>query len=381
MANESHHLVVPVNMEATAYEGFLRLPEAGHLKTSLWISVVGINPRKATLEDAKLDVSEELADLLQGHEETVRTRMREATSISTFLSELANLARHLLSRRPPLATPAPEFYSRLLTDIAEIGWSNVVWMDAHLTTFRFQISDAAGRRHQLMVRLPPQYPGRAPTVALQLPEPLKLTWQPDYGLPALLQQCQSAMAKYQDLWACLEDLDRHAWVMEPEQPSPEDRDRRIAVGQHCSMHITLDVQKPRAYPRYGLMGPDSAVAELRQCLHDRQGLWDESRMPRENLEEVLGQQLPKKLAAAQMEDASLDCCICYAYRLPTEDGQQGPVPDVHCDNRRCSRPFHRACLLEWLQSVPGTRKSFSTVFGQCPFCEEPVAVKALCHDV
>lgn len=65
MDTESCHLVVPVNMEATAYEGFLAIPEAGHLETSMWISMMGIDPRAATLEGVRLEVSEELADLLQ----------------------------------------------------------------------------------------------------------------------------------------------------------------------------------------------------------------------------------------------------------------------------------------------------------------------------
>jgi hypothetical protein len=55
----------------------------------------------------------------------------------------------------------------------------------------------------------------------------------------------------------------------------------------------------------------------------------------------------------------------------------GPPPDVNCNNGPCSRPFHRTCLLEWLQAVPTTRKSFNMLFGQCPFCDSSIAVRAL----
>jgi FANCL UBC-like domain 1 len=65
MSTETQHLIVPVNAEATAYEGFLSIPEAGHLQTSLWIRMIGVDPQKRTLENARLEVSEEFSDLLQ----------------------------------------------------------------------------------------------------------------------------------------------------------------------------------------------------------------------------------------------------------------------------------------------------------------------------
>ena len=40
------------------------------------------------------------------------------------------------------------------------------------------------------------------------------------------------------------------------------------------------------------------------------------RMPRENLEALLQMKLPSRTLAAE-DDISADCCICYAYRLPT----------------------------------------------------------------
>ena len=36
----------------------------------------------------------------------------------------------------------------------------------------------------------------------------------------------------------------------------------------------------------------------------------------------------------------MDCGICYAYRL------DGKTPDKVCDNSRCGRFYHQACLYE-----------------------------------
>lgn len=85
----------------------------------------------------------------------------------------------------------------------------------------------------------------------------------------------------------------------------------------------------------------------------------------------------------EVEDgASVECGICYTYRLPTDDGTaaaasaEGVEPDVSCANARCGRQFHRPCLVEWLRGLPTTRQSFVTLFGACPYCGEGIRVAA-----
>lgn len=48
---------------------------------------------------------------------------------------------------------------------------------------------------------------------------------------------------------------------------------------------------------------------------------------------------------------------------------------MNCDNVACSKPFHRSCLVEWLNSDTSTRRSFNTIFGTCPYCADPLSVK------
>lgn len=137
-------------------------------------------------------------------------------------------------------------------------------------------------------------------------------------------------------------------------------------------------------------------------------------LPRQNLERVLEMQLPSRDGGA-VEDVSADCCICYAYRLPSASNAAGSapalqqyvgklgsmclpsvrtaskfenrhlnclravvagdeVPDVNCSNPHCGRPFHRSCLISWLRAVTDTRQSFNTLFGQCPYCTAPISV-------
>lgn len=94
-----------------------------------------------------------------------------------------------------------------------------------------------------------------------------------------------------------------------------------------------------------------------------------------------------------------ECGICYVYRL------EAAVPDRVCDNPKCCRPYHTACLVEWLRAIPApqggsgiletlwgwagvphrhyafryrpapTRQSFDTLFGECVYCQHSITVK------
>ena len=78
---------------------------------------------------------------------------------------------------------------------------------------------------------------------------------------------------------------------------------------------------PRAVSNSGRLAHALAC---RQLLHDHRGRWQEGRPLRENLEAVLELQLPQRGQGPHAEDASADCAICYAYRLPAaEEGAEG----------------------------------------------------------
>ena len=81
----------------------------------------------------------------------------------------------------------------------------------------------------------------------------------------------------------------------------------------------------------------------RQELHDNRGLWREDRTLRENLEAVLGLCLPQR-QGGDADDASADCAICYAYRLPPADeaaaaaGDEGAwLQSAHWLDRGCDQ--------------------------------------------
>jgi hypothetical protein len=153
--------------------------------------------------------------------------------------------------------------------------------------------------------------------------------------------------------------------------------RCVALGANVVLHVTLDPRRPRAYPvGCRFTGPDSAVAPLRTALlrsvraalgcgvgvadgrrrRSAAARWDDAALLRSNLEAALGQPLPPPHAPHMALD--VECGVCYALRLDA-----GTLPDTACDDARCGKVYHVACLRECLRAAPGTRQSFQTLLG------------------
>ncbi|GFR40305.1 hypothetical protein Agub_g465, partial [Astrephomene gubernaculifera] len=72
--------------------------------------------------------------------------------------------------------------------------------------------------------------------------------------------------------------------------------RRLALGGAASLQLRLEAGAPRAPPQLpggvAFLGPPEVVGELREGFFERLHLWSEERDLVDNLELLLGQQLP-----------------------------------------------------------------------------------------
>eukprot|EP00887_Chlorella_sp_A99_P005452 scaffold1.g5452.t1 len=343
-------LVLPIDPSGTAFEGFLSPSSADGSQeavAALWLRLTGVAPvGPARLRTARLEVNAPLAALLDGHHELVAERLRESGSLPDFLLELRSIVdqAYLATSaaragvRAPVAAPnrTAAFFSSLREEVLAVGWERVANLAPDLSALTLRLADMRGRQHELRLALPPGYPAVPPAAAADLPLPF-----------------------------------------EP----------RLALGGHVTLSVTLDPLRPSAPPAWQLMGADAAVAPLRQRLHAHTAArWREGALLRHNLEAVLELDLPAREGGdagggAGGDDASVECSICYAYRLPLPGGQEGEgeargdVPDIACANPHCAKPYHRVCLVEWLNADTSTRTSLNTLFGACPFCSEAITVR------
>jgi E3 ubiquitin-protein ligase FANCL len=191
----------------------------------------------------------------------------------------------------------------------------------------------------------------------------------------MANEAEKALAYFQDAWDVLDDMDSHCLILEPETINPTIMSRRIALARPKNSSVALDINpaNPRTRPEMRFFGPESVVRPLKQAAIMSSINWNSSMTVRENLEQILDIEFmlprsedPRK---TQAEDTLMtDCGICYSSRSVT-----GSLIDCNCDNTLCARPFHRACLVEWLTSVPSSHHSFNTVFGECPYCSAQIS--------
>ncbi|KAH7301100.1 hypothetical protein KP509_23G012300 [Ceratopteris richardii] len=318
--------------------------------------------------------------LLAGFDDILQHRLKECQDLPSFVLELQDILDDISFAHVKLSLPSPNFYRRVIQEIDSIGWNNLAHVGADLTQLKFRIFDHAGREHIIEVALAVNYPKVEPKATADMPCVVDFGWDEGATLKTLLHHYEEAILQYQDFWTIMEDLDKTFWIMEPENPCRSDTFRRIALGGHCSLSVTIDPLAPRSIPECRFFGSDATITPIRSKLTSNIYKWNKAKLLTENLIEILDIVFPLPEVNAQ-DDISVSCGICYTFRLPDNDptnksfGKEGSIPDRACDNGNCGRPFHTDCLVEWMRTISTTRQSFDVLFGECPYCSHPMAVK------
>lgn len=328
-------------------------------------------PENRSLRDARIECEWKLRHLLRGYEGVIKQRLTQSLDLPSFLMELKSILEKLLgSQKLDKVVSQPNFYTHLVAELEAIGWEKLAYVDSSFQVLKLASRDIKEREHVITVRLSPQHPQVAPTCSAELPgKPFSFTWSSQgQPLQQLYHQFQQTLSQFEDFWDMLDEIDSNTWVLEPEQPSRSCTSRRIALGNNASVQIDLNPVNARLLPECRFMGADNVIVPLREHLNANIHTWNPQLTVLTNLENLLGQKFPSP-STTKKEDFSMECGICYAYRL------NDLIPDKACDDSRCGQPFHSLCLYEWLRALPSSRQSFNMVFGECPYCSKPITVK------
>ncbi|KAL2499545.1 zinc ion binding [Abeliophyllum distichum] len=269
------------------------------------------------------------------------------------------------------------YYRRIYSEVEEVGWEHLLKLQEDLTFLSFRLMDKKGRVHVLEITLDNTYPKCPPLVSADVPYNFNLEWSTDSKLRDVVRQFQEHMDKLQDFWYTLDAIDRSLWVTDPKQPHHAISHRQINIGNDCYIMLLISASDPQALPECRFMGSDKKVNLLRETWRRRCKLWMKDKPFPENLVNVLDIQLPQP-QHVQRNDEQIECGICYAQNLPVDDElgmKSGSGTDYKCENANCNRAFHSVCLGDWLRSITTTRQSFGVLFGNCPYCSDPVAIK------
>ncbi|XP_061914871.1 E3 ubiquitin-protein ligase FANCL [Entelurus aequoreus] len=355
-------LLLPLNVEKTVYDGFITVQEKDfRLRIQL--------PPDRHLKKAKLHCCWKLKHLLRGYEHTVKQRLHQSTDLVSFILELKTILEVVLKCHPECSSiPPPQYYSQLIFEIENLGWDKLLFIDTQFKMLRLKAEDSSGRQHILTVDLKSKYPAEAPECTADLPVPLVLTWTPQSSLNQLHSQFLLVIAALTEFWDVLDEIDTKTWILEPEKPSFCDTMRRIVIGNNVSIKVEVDPRHPKMLPECCLLGAEHVVTPLRDKLNANMHLWNPDSSVLQNLQDVLEIEFLSP-ATHEKSTFSVECGICYSYRL------EAAIPDQVCTDPHCGQPFHQVCLYEWLRMLPASRQSFSTVFGECPYCSKPITVK------
>ncbi|XP_030496358.2 uncharacterized protein LOC115712235 isoform X1 [Cannabis sativa] len=268
------------------------------------------------------------------------------------------------------------FHRLVYSEIEEIGWEHLGRLGGDLTFLSLRILDKKGRVHFLEIQLDTTYPKCPPSISADVPYIFDLEWSTHSRLKNVVQQFQEHLEKLQEFWSTLEDIDKALWV-DHKMSSLAMSSRSINIGNDCFIILSINVMDPRSLPEIRFVGSGQHVDMMRMNWQRNRKQWKKDSSFVENLTCLLETQLPSS-PVSQKNDQQVECGICYAQCLPFDDelgDKSGSGTDYMCENISCHKAFHSICLGDWLRSITTTRQSFNVLFGNCPYCSEPVAVK------
>ncbi|XP_024971860.1 E3 ubiquitin-protein ligase FANCL isoform X1 [Cynara cardunculus var. scolymus] len=277
---------------------------------------------------------------------------------------------------PKLALSS-SFSRTVYSEIEEIGWEHLVKLAEDLSFVTFRVIDKKERVHVLEVLLNKSYPNCPPSVSADVPYIFNLEWSTNSRLMDVVKQFRQHLEKLQQFWSTLEDIDQSLWVSDSAQLHRATPFRHINIGNDCSVILLIHASNPRSLPECHFMGSDEKVILLRDKWRRNCKRWMKDKLFTENLANLLEVHLPGP-PGVEKNDQQIECGICYSKFLPIDDelgAESGGKTDYTCENSTCSKAFHSVCLRDWLRSITTTRQSFDVLFGSCPYCSEPVAVK------
>ncbi|XP_064603043.1 E3 ubiquitin-protein ligase FANCL-like isoform X2 [Liolophura sinensis] len=354
--------LITVNKEGTHYIGYINTSQGRQFKVQIELGPHG------QLKGARVKCEWALQALLEGYGHVLQQRLNQASNLTSFLEEFRSFIERRVEETSNTVPSSSKLCGDLMQELEHLGWHRLVSVDPSFQKIQLKCEDARGRTHIIKLQLHAQHPEKPPSCQVDLPKLFDFQWSVQGGLSQLFEQFQQCLTSYQDFWDQVGEIDKQTWVLEPEKPTFSARHRRIVLSTSVSLQLSVEPDHPRQLPDCRFLGSEQAIQPHQDSFNRNLHLWDESVSLLANLQILLEQQFPSP-TTSRKEDFSMECGICYAYRLGTD------IPDKTCDDVRCGQPFHTTCLYEWLRGLPSSRQSFNTVFGECPYCSKPITVK------
>ncbi|GAA5817520.1 hypothetical protein MFLAVUS_011068 [Mucor flavus] len=290
MNNVSFPLIVPVDEEKKIYKGYIPIHNKEYLiQVQLGQHLVG---------------SPELEQLVSQCKKVIELKLKQATDIMSFLSELKEILEALPTKGG--FQYSSERLSNIYSELIKVGFDRIETMSDTMEEIIFKTRDDANRDHLLKVMVPSDYPFVPLQISCELPNEMT----EKYKMNQVLSEHETLVKKYQVIFDCLDDLDKNMNIIEPEQPKRDDFYRRIALGNHCSFYIQFELEYQGGKPKHiRFFGSQNNVQELKNNWKSYQ--WCKQESVHQNLQNVF--QVQSTIDYTDTSD--IECGICYSYNL------------------------------------------------------------------
>jgi len=323
--------------------------------------------------DLKIYGGSEILTLIKENKELYDSLCSDSTSVVNFMTQFDEFIKSTEKKyidpgtRKNCADTQSESTCTLavLSQVQQVGYDKVSSLTEDFRKIELTYKDEMEATHKLEILVGPEYPSIAPVAISALPQHRAPTKSKSFV--EIYNSWKEAVDEFVPAWTALSEFDRVCWVLDPDPPTPIHLYRRIAVAPSVSVQIEVDPTCPSDLPSLKFFGPDSKIGPLRSKLSDNSDDWDPENPLLYNLEQILDVEFPSKINMSR-EDLQVDCWICYSYNL------EGETPSIVCTTDRCSACFHPACIIEWMKSLPDTRRTLKTMFGHCLYCKSKISV-------
>lgn len=137
----------------------------------------------------------------------------------------------------------------------------------------FDFSDSSGRQHNAHVELPEGNRIYPLQITAELPCSMP-AFHAKTDMPTAISAIAELLNQYRVLFNQFDELDSHSWILDPIQPTRRHTHRRLALGQHCSLHLEIkDPKNPCDAPDLQLYGAESRIANWREAIARNTALW------------------------------------------------------------------------------------------------------------
>ncbi|KAG0744968.1 hypothetical protein G6F57_000318 [Rhizopus arrhizus] len=298
-------LIIPIEEEKKIYKGYIPIQKQEYLIQ------VQLGP------GGQLFGTKELNELIDNKKTLIENKLHEAKDIMTFLLEFKEIIEESITSESNEITtfqPMSSKISHIYQELSIIGFDKVHYMSETMDEILFKTI-----YHELKVTLPSNYPFAPPQIIAYIPTQIESS----LSIADIVNRHEQIIHQHQKLFDCLDDLDKHMRILEPEKPNRSDTWRKIALGHHCSLYLEItDPMSPFDKPQIRLFGSEKRVENLRKAWDHT--FWDKEVALHVNLLNIF-QLVPDEKQGQEdyTNTTDIECGICYSYKL-----ENGEAPET-----------------------------------------------------